>query len=147
MNDQDRDTGFSRRSFMKSTAAGAVSLAAVSAFHPGAYAAGSDKIRLGVVGCGGRGTHDVTKCLKSDENVELVAMGDLFQDKLDNCRNVLSKSMPGKVKVTDEMCFVGWDAYKKVVASDVDLVIFTTPPGFRPMHLKAAIEGGQARVC
>jgi len=140
MDGYNANRGLSRRSFMKNATAGALSLTAVSAFHPGAYAAGSDKIRLGVVGCGGRGRHDVTKCLNSSENVELVAMGDLFKDKLDYCRNVLSKNMPEKVKVTDEMCFVGWDAYKKVVASDVDLVIFTTPPGFRPMHLKAAIE-------
>lgn len=135
--------GVSRRSFMKGAAAGAVSLAATSAFTPRAYAAGSDTIRVGLIGCGGRGTHDAGKCLMAAEGVELVAMGDMFQDRLDNCRRTLTKNQPNKVKVPDEKCFVGWDAHQKVLATDVNLVILTQPPHFRPAHLKAAVEAGK----
>ena len=132
----------SRRDFIKTSAAlGAATLASGTSRM---FAAGSDKVRIGLIGCGGRGTHDATKCLNSSENVELVAMGDLFADRLDRCRSTLKSNLPDSVKVTEEMCFVGWDAYKKVLAcDDVDMVILTEPPHFRPQHLKAAIEAGK----
>jgi predicted dehydrogenase len=142
----------SRRDFIKTSAAlGAMSLG-VSTNK--IFAAGSDKVRIGLIGCGGRGTHDATKCLNSSENVELVAMGDLFKDRLDRCLRTLTRppskdsqettSLRDKVKVTEETCFVGWDAYKKVLAcDDVDMVILTQPPHFRPPHLRAAIEAGK----
>jgi predicted dehydrogenase len=133
----------SRRGFMKGAAAGAVSLAAASTFNPRAYAAGSDMVRLGLIGCGGRGTHDAGKCLTATQGVELVAMGDMFKDRLDTCRKTLTESYPDKVKVTDEKCFVGWDAHKKVLATDVQWVILTEPPHFRPSHLQAAVEAGK----
>lgn len=128
---------------MKSAAAGAVTLAAGSQLSSRAYAAGSDKIRLGVIGCGGRGTHDASKCLAADENVELIAMGDIFPEQVERCRKTLAQRLSEKVKVTDEMCFSGWDAYKQVLATEIDMVILTTPPHFRPMMLKAAIEAGK----
>src|SRR5512143_1484331 len=104
MNEQSSREGVSRRSFMTQTAAGAASLAAASTFSPRAFAAGSDKIRLGLIGCGGRGTYDTGNCLKSAEGVELVAMGDMFKDRLDTCRRTLTKNQPDKVKVTDDKC-------------------------------------------
>jgi predicted dehydrogenase len=143
MNDQGRQEGFSRRGLMKQAAVGAVSLAAVSTFNPRAFAAGSDKIRVGLIGCGGRGTHDAGKCLMAAEGVELTAMGDMFKDRLDRCREGLSKSMPDKVKVAADKCFAGWDAHQKVLGTDVNLVILTEPPHFRPSHLKAAVEAGK----
>ncbi|MBM4024328.1 MAG: Gfo/Idh/MocA family oxidoreductase [Planctomycetes bacterium] len=143
MNEQGRHEGVSRRSFVKQAAAGAVSLAAASAFHPRAYAAGSDKIRVGLIGCGGRGTHDAGKCLIAADGIELTALGDMFQERLDRCRATLSKNHPDKVKVTDDKCFTGWDAHHKVLATDVHFVILTEPPHFRPAHLKAAIEAGK----
>ena len=143
MNEQGRHEGVSRRGFMKGAAAGAVSLAAASTFNPRAFAAGSDKIRLGLIGCGGRGTFDAGNCLKAAEGVELVAMGDTFKDRLDTCRRNLTRNQPDKVKVTDDKCFVGWDAHQKVLATDVNLVILTQPPHFRPSHLKAAVEAGK----
>jgi len=149
MNEQGRHEGVSRRGFMKGAAAGAVSLAAASTFNPRAFAAGSDKIRVGLIGCGGRGTHDVGKCLMAADGVELTAMGDMFKDRLDRCRRDLrtSKDLPqsvkDRVKVTDDKCFVGWDAHQKVLATDVNLVILTQPPHFRPSHLKAAVEAGK----
>ena len=143
MNEQDRQDGVSRRGFMKGAAAGAVSLAAASTFSPRAFAAGSDTIRVGLIGCGGRGTYDTGNCLKAAPGVELVAMGDMFKDHLDKCRQTLTKNAPDKVKVTDDKCFVGWDAYQKVLATDVNLVILTQAPHFRAAHLKAAIEAGK----
>ena len=132
----------SRRDFIKTSAAlGAATLASGTKRM---FAAGSDKVRIGLIGCGGRGTHDATKCLNSSENVELVAMGDLFKDRLDRCRRTLKSNLPDSVKITEDTCFVGWDAYKKVLAcDDVDMVILTQPPHFRPQHLKAAIEAGK----
>jgi predicted dehydrogenase len=131
----------SRRDFIKTSAAvGTVTWASgVNRI----FAAGSDKIRIGLIGCGGRGTHDTTNCLNCAPNVELVAMGDLFKDRVDRCRQRLTKELSEKVKVTDETCFVGWDAHKKVLGCDVDLVILTEPPHFRPSHLRAAVEAGK----
>ncbi len=142
MNDRNGTMNLSRRGLMK-TAAGVVTLATVPALSSRAYAAGSDKIRVGVVGCGGRGTHDSSRCLAADDNVELVAMGDIFPEQVERCRKTLAQRLPGKVKVSDEMCFSGWDAYKQVLAADIDMVILTTPPQFRPLMLKAAIEAGK----
>jgi len=142
MIDQNGTTNLSRRGFMK-TAAGVATLATVPTLSSRAYAAGGDKIRVGVIGCGGRGTHDSSRCLAADDNVELVAMGDIFPEQVERCRKTLAQRAPGKVKVTDEMCFSGWDAYKQVLATDIDMVILTTPPHFRPLMLKAAIEAGK----
>jgi len=108
------------------------------------YAAGSDKIRVGLIGCGGRGRYDTTNCLNAAQNVELVAMGDIFKERLEDCRTALEKNLADKVMVTEDTCFSGWDAYKKVVeCDDVDMVILTEPPYFRPEHLRAAVEAGK----
>jgi len=131
----------SRRDFVKASAA--LGAAAWASGTSRIFAGGSDKIRLGLIGCGGRGTYDTTNCLNAAENVELVAMGDLFRDRLDRCRRQLTEKLGAKVKVTNETCFEGWDAHKKVLACDVDLVILTEPPQFRPSHLRAAIEAGK----
>jgi len=139
MNNEGKHEGLSRREFVT----GAAALTAASVLGSRAYAAGSDKIRVGLIGCGGRGTFDTGNCLKAAEGVELVAMGDMFKDRLDSSRRNLTKNLPDKVKVTDETCFVGWDAHQKVLATDVNLVILTQPPHFRPSHLKAAVEAGK----
>ena len=131
----------SRRSFIKTSAI--ASLAAVSFDSNRVFAAGSDKLRIGLIGCGGRGTGAAKDCVKSSENVEIVAMGDLFGDRLDSSIARLSRSVDDKISVTDDTCFVGFDAYKKVIACDVDVIILGTPPHFRPIHLKAAIEAGK----
>jgi len=132
----------SRRGFIKTS--GAAGAAALLWSTGRVFAAGSDKIRVGLIGCGGRGTHDTTRCLNSAENVQLVAMGDLFEERLDRSLRHFKEKFPDKTKVTEDASFAGWDAYKKVVAlDDVDLVILTEPPHFRPGHLKAAIEAGK----
>jgi predicted dehydrogenase len=132
----------SRRDFIKTSAA----LGAATLTSPAGrmFAAGSDKVRIAVIGCGGRGTYDTTNCLNCAENVELVAMGDLFADRLERCRRQLTEKLGEKVKVTNDTCFTGWDAYEKVLAcDDVDMVILTEVPHFRPQHLRAAIEAGK----
>ena len=123
-----------------------VSLAALGLATSRAYAAGSDKIRVGLIGCGSRGTGAVRNCVDSAPNVEVVALGDLFADHLDKCLKTIktngekdwSSTAPwrhaDKVKVTPATCFAGFDAYQKVIASDVDLVILATPPHFRPIQ-------------
>lgn len=122
-------------------ASAAVSAAALTGMNR-AFAAGSDKIRLGLIGSGGRGHHDASKFLTAGKNVDLVAMGDMFADRLAATRKGLRASFPQQVKVTDETCFFGFDACKKVLAAGVDVVILTTPPHFRPEHLRAAVEAG-----
>ena len=120
------------------------------------FAVGPDRIRVGLVGCGNRGTGAAMNCVLSSPGVEIVALGDLFQDKLDKAMETL-KDTSGKrewscsapwaradaVKATRDTCFVGFDAYQKVIASDVDLVILATPPAFRPLHLQAVVAAGK----
>ncbi len=133
----------SRRDFLKSSAAVSVSLAALGAGRSRLYAAGSDKIRVGFIGCGDRGTADAYSCAKSVPGVEITAMGDIFRDRLDRSLAKLSRRIDDAVNVADDNYFTGFDAYKKVIESDVDMVILATPPGFRPEHLRAAVEAGK----
>ncbi|TFG49626.1 MAG: Gfo/Idh/MocA family oxidoreductase [Candidatus Brocadiia bacterium] len=130
-----------RRDFIRTSAA--VSLGALTSLKSTAFAAGTDKIRVGLIGCGGRGTGAAKDCVTSSEGVEITAMGDLFSDQMDKSLARLSREIDDKVSVTKENSFSGFDAYKKVLASDVDMVILATPPHFRPMQLKAAIEAGK----
>jgi len=132
----------SRRDFIKASAA--VSLAAMVPGAARAFAQGSDKIQVGLIGCGGRGTGAAINCVESAEGVEIVAMGDLFKDQLDKSLARLKENVPAEnLKVTRRTSFVGWDAYKKVINSKVNYIIMAPPPQFRPLHLKAAIEAGK----
>jgi myo-inositol 2-dehydrogenase / D-chiro-inositol 1-dehydrogenase len=131
-----------RREFIKTTAA--ASLAAAMPRLPGAYAQGSDTIRVGVVGCGGRGTGAAIDCLNAAPGVEVVAMFDLFMDRIESSLKAIQEKHPDKVKVTPARMFTGFDGFKRLSAlPEVDLIIMAAPPGFRPMQLKAAIEGGK----
>src|SRR5687768_2489579 len=110
----------------------------------------AEVIRVGVIGCGGRGSGAARDIMRAGgEGVRIVAMGDLFPDRLQRARDNLAKlasedAMVGtQFKVTPETAFSGFDAYEKVLASDIDLVILATPPGFRPMHLAAAVAAGK----
>jgi predicted dehydrogenase len=132
----------SRREFIKTSAA-AVSMAAMASTSRYVFAAGSDTIRVGLIGCGGRGTGAAIDCVNAAEGVEIVAMADLFQDRLDDSLETLRKKLAKNVKVTPDTCFAGFDAYKKVIGCDVDLVIMAPPPHFRPEHLSAAVEAGR----
>jgi len=149
--EQSRTEGqskMSRRDFVKMT--GTVSLAVATAGRGtssrlfAANVAGTDTIRVGLIGCGGRGTGAAGDCVAAAEGVELVAMGDLFEDRLRGSLHNLQGSLPAeKFKVTDDTAFWGFDAFEKVIATDCNYVILATPPGFRPLHLKAAIKAGK----
>ena len=139
----EQHTGASRRDFLKTSTAVAIGSGLASGLSlTGAYAAGSDEIKVGVIGCGGRGTGAIDNVLSSAEGVRLVAIGDLFKDRLDASLKNLAKHGE-KVAIPADRQFVGWDAYQKVIASDVNYIILASPPAFRPMHLKAAIEAGK----
>ena len=134
----------SRREFIKASAV-AVSgtVASRLGFVPAVHAAGSDEIRVGVIGCGGRGTGAAVDAAAAAPGVKIVALADAFKDRLDKSREELKKEIGDKLAVSDDNCFVGFDAYEKALASDVNYVILATPPGFRPMHLKAAVAAGK----
>lgn len=121
----------------------AASAAAVAA-APHAFAAGDDLIKVGLIGCGERGTGAAVNALQADKNVKLVAMGDAFADRLETSLTNLQakKTVADKVDVKPDAKFVGFDAYKEVIAR-CDVVLLTTPPQFRPQHLKAAVEAGK----
>ena len=136
----------SRRDFLKGSAASAMILGAGTVgLTQGVFAAGSDELRVGVIGCGGRGTGAAINCIESSPGVKIVALGDLFKDRLDGCLNGLAgnENAKGRIDVTPDRCFVGFDNDEKVIASGVDMVILATPPGFRPAHFKAAVEAGK----
>ena len=131
-------TGITRREAMKTAA---FATAGVMAAPKIVFSGGqSDTIRVGVVGCGGRGTGAAMNCFESSPGVEIVALGDLFPDRLASCRERLAEGLGASLKATNDTCFAGFDAYQHVLACDIDMVIFATPPAFRPMHLRAAIE-------
>ena len=140
----------SRRTFLKTTAATA---AATTLLAPGAFAAGNDVLRVGLVGCGGRGSGAVRDALQADTKVKLVAMCDVFMDRLqDSLKNFKSLVKKGdlaaeKLDVAPERCFDGFDGYQKLLSSGVDVVLLCTPPGFRPQHLRAAIDAGKHVFC
>lgn len=100
-------------------------------------------LRVGLVGCGGRGTGAMLDHFHADPGVVAYAMGDVFPDRLRGARETCQREMKERYQVTDDRAFTGLDAYQKVIASGVDIVILATPPGFRPAHLKAAIEAGK----
>jgi predicted dehydrogenase len=138
----DGGKGFTRRRFLKSSAAASGALLTTGALGRVAFAGGTDTIRAGLIGCGGRGTGAAENCVQAAPGVEIVAMGDLFEDRLRWSRGELQKLGPA-MKVADPRCFTGFDAFRHVIASDVDMVILAAPPHFRPRHLAAAVEAGK----
>jgi len=95
-------------------------------------------LKAGVIGCGGRGTGAAINFLNAGPNLQVVALGDTFQDRVDSCRERILKEKNQEVPI--ENCFVGFDAYQKVIDAGVDIVILATPPFFRPEHLAAAVQ-------
>ncbi|MBI2498121.1 MAG: Gfo/Idh/MocA family oxidoreductase, partial [Opitutae bacterium] len=143
--------GFSRREFLK--AGTAASLLPLIGSTAGVPTAGSDRLRIGLVGCGGRGIGAVRNCLAADPSVQLVALGDAFADRVEAAWKDFTVGSPGgnnprpplptdRFAVTRERCFTGFDAYRQVMASGIDLVLLAAPPHFRPQHLQAAFAAG-----
>ena len=139
----------SRRDFLKGSAgivAGAAAAGAILLPQGGVYAAGADEtIKIGLVGCGGRGTGACGQALKTKGPVKLVAIGDAFEDNAKGALRTLKNDpqLSERIEVSDDKIFHGFDAYKQVIDSGVDLVILATPPGFRPMHFEYAVEKGK----
>jgi myo-inositol 2-dehydrogenase/D-chiro-inositol 1-dehydrogenase len=137
-----------RRDFIKTSALAGGALASSSLFSEKLLAAEkTGTLRVGLIGCGGRGSGAASQALKADKDAVLTAMGDAFEDQLQKSLQTLQKDQPDKVKVTPDKCFVGLDAYQKVIDSGVDVVLLATPPGFRPTHLKAAVAAGKHIFC
>jgi myo-inositol 2-dehydrogenase/D-chiro-inositol 1-dehydrogenase len=133
-------SSLTRRSMMKATAAAATFAALGSNF---AHAAGSDRIKVGLVGCGGRGRGAAGNITDADpKGVVIHAIGDLFPDHIEETKKLWAGKSKDQFDYADRI-FTGWDAYKGVLATDINYVILATPPGFRPMMIKAAIEAGK----
>ncbi len=137
----------SRREFLKSSAVIGGALMAPAILPGSAFAAGDEILKVGLIGCGGRGSGAAGQALKADKHVVLTAMGDVFEDKLSQHLTELQRQAPDQVQVETGRRFVGLDAYQKVIDSGVDVVILATPPGFRPQHLAAAVAAGKHVFC
>jgi predicted dehydrogenase len=142
------NNGASRRDFLKTSAAVGGALAAGLGGVANVHAAGDDTIKVGLIGCGGRGrgaAENLCEAVGDAKNVKLHALGDLFADHAQNAKEGFKNSevVGDKYDVADDRIFVGFDAYQKVIDSGVDLVILATPPGFRPMMIEAAVKAGK----
>ncbi len=144
----------SRRDFLarSSAVAAAGSIAASFGAIPAVHAQGSEAVNVGLIGCGGRGSGAALNAMRADPNNRLTVMCDLFPDRLASARKALqaglSKDDRGQqFRVTDDTAFSGFDGYKRVMDSDVKVVLLCTTPHFRPLHLKAAIDAGKHVFC
>jgi myo-inositol 2-dehydrogenase/D-chiro-inositol 1-dehydrogenase len=145
----DTPDASNRRSFIKTTGAVVIgsAMGLDMVFPKTTFAQGQSVLKVGLIGCGGRGTGAASQALNADPNVVITAMGDVFQDRLDKAYDLLLKMHPEKVKVTSENKFTGFDAYQQVIDSGVDVVLLATPPGFRPDHLEASVKAGKHIFC
>lgn len=144
--------GISRRSFLnRATTVGAASTLTI--VRPELVrGAGKEMLKAGVVGCGGRGTQAVADFLTGSENTEVTVMGDLFEDRLEKSLRELRElprfaPIASRVKVDPDKRFTGFDAFTKVLATDIDIVFLSTPPGYRPAHFEAAIHAKKHVFC
>ena len=153
MRKQMPESQASRRDFMKQSSllAGGI-IAAPMMSNANYFSGSSDAIKIALIGCGGRGTGAVTQALLSKQNVKLIAMADAFRDRIDRSYNEITKedmsdsgingNLKAMIDVPEERKFVGFDAYKSAIAL-ADVVILTTPPGFRPIHFEEAVKQGK----
>jgi len=144
----EKGNTLARRKFIRKSTSAIAATAAAASFPSGTHAqgAGADELKIALIGCGGRGTGAASQALLADDNNKLWAMADIDLDKLDLSRKVLRKieKIASNVDVPKERQFTGLDAFKKIMdLSEVDVVILTTPPGFRPYHFEAAIQAGK----
>ena len=133
----------SRASSSKTAAATGAALSVSLDIARSAHAQGSDLLKLGLIGCGGRGTGAADNALNARQDVKLVALGDLFPERTQKTVENLKPRHGERVDVADDMMFSGFEAYKQVIASGVDIVMLATPPGFRPTQYAAAIAAGK----
>ena len=142
----------SRRNFLKTSAVAGGALAANLSMLSNVHADGSDEIKIGLIGCGGRGTGAADNALHAAPHVKLYAMGDAFKDRLEGAHKTLTNLAEKETRITElgnsvdvppERRYVGLDAFEKVINSGANYIILATPPGFRPIHLAAAVAAGK----
>ncbi|MCP4639939.1 MAG: Gfo/Idh/MocA family oxidoreductase [bacterium] len=135
---ENEKKGFSRRNFAKTTAA--AGFAILSSKGAAAQNKNVDTLKVGLLGCGSRGSGALRDHLTGNKNVQVTALADLFEPKVKATRKSVEKQFADQCAVTDEQCFVGLDAYKKILATDIDILIEGTLPYSRPKHIAAAVE-------
>ena len=145
---QDTTPTPSRREFLKlgSAAIAGTTLAGGLSMARAAHAAGSDQVKIALIGCGGRGTGAAVQAMrnKAGAKVKLVAVADAFRDRVDSSLKSIQKARPDDVDVPEDQKFTGLDCHEKAIAcKDVDMVLLCTPPGFRPMQFEAAVAAGK----
>ena len=139
-----------RRRFMQNTSAivGAGAVTPIALGSPKVHNSVDDRLKIGLIGCGGRGTGAAINALNADENSEVVALCDIFPDRIDQCHDVLLKSKHAdRIKVDEERKYSDFDGYKKLIDSDIDVVLLCATPHFRPRHIEYAIEKGKHVFC
>ena len=137
----------SRREFIKRSTVASATAFGTLALARSSHAAGSDVIKFGLIGCGGRGSGAAANAMNAGKDVRMFAMADLFAEHLQNSRERLKEMYPEQTIVDDEHCFVGLDAYEKLIQSGVDVVLIAIPPYFHPLYLKTAIDADKHVFC
>jgi myo-inositol 2-dehydrogenase/D-chiro-inositol 1-dehydrogenase len=140
---REGDARTSRRTFL----GGSLAVGGVSLVPAGAFAAGEQRLRVGLVGCGGRGTGAALQAAAADPTVRVVALGDMFADQVATAAHLLGRGIGGQFDCPPERRFVGEMAFLEVIRGDVDLVLLAAPPHVRPLHLEAAIAAGRHVYC
>ena len=133
-----------RRDFVAATGAIAGVLATGL---PKVHAASDNVIRVGLIGCGGRGSGAAVNAMAADPNVRIVALADLFPEAIESCRKSMQNRFSEQFTVTDETCFAGFESYKELLAADIDVVLLASPPCYRPEHIEASVEAGKEIFC
>ncbi len=144
---QTNDTSNDRRNFLKTATAVVAATSTVAAQTRAAdipkVHSGDGAIRVGLVGCGGRGNGAALNAIAAGQDIKVVAVGDLFEESITASRKSLSQQRPDQFVVDDEHAFVGFDAYKQVIDSDIDVVLLASPPHYRPDHIEYAVAAGK----
>src|SRR3954451_5126107 len=146
---KENQPGSDRRTFLK--AGSSLAAAAATAGFPAVIRAQTvtNAIKVGLVGCGGRGTGAASQALRADDYAELTAVADIDQSQVDKSLTTLKKiqRISDRVKVESTKQYLGLDAWHKVVDSGIDVILLATPPGFRPQHLSGCVEAGKNIFC
>ena len=141
---------FSRRRFINASGGAILApaiLTSAGSLRAQQKADSNETLRIGLIGCGGRGTGAAAQALGADYNAKIVAMADAFDTQIENSIKNLSTQFPDRVDVKPDKKFTGLDAYQKLIDCGVDVVLLASPPGFRPQHLTAAVEAGKHIFC
>lgn len=139
----------SRRSFLKTSSAAVVGGSLLGSLGPArmVHASDDETLKIGLVGCGGRGKGAVLNAADADPNVKLVAMCDVFADRLEIAKKPLQDRLGDRFAVDDDHCFSDFDGYKRLLETDIDVVFLCTTPHFRPEQFKASVEAGKHIFC